>query len=89
MAMSGSKAAAFQQKKWKADSSYDEGTVELSSSKKAKVSDVALIPQLLILELELIDTTSTGKAGAAEESVDTTGRSLYEVDSDQADFELY
>jgi hypothetical protein len=50
--MSGRKAAALREKKWIANSSDDEGTVELSSSKKAKVSAVALTPQPLIWEPE-------------------------------------
>jgi hypothetical protein len=87
MAMSGRKAAALRQKKRKADSSDDEGTAELSSSKKAKVSAVALTPQPLISESEPMDATPTRKAWAMEEIVDTTGRILYEVDSDQCDFE--
>jgi hypothetical protein len=81
MAMSGRKAAALRQKKQKVDSSDDEGTAEPSSSKKAKVSAVALTPQPLISESEPMDTTPTRKAWAVEEMVDTTGRILYEVDS--------
>jgi hypothetical protein len=89
MAIFARKAAILQQKNRKADSSDDEGTVEPSSSKKAKVSAVILTPQLLISELEPIDTTSTRNAWVAEETLYTMGRILYEVDSDQCDFELY
>jgi hypothetical protein len=42
IAISSRKVAALQQKKRKADSSDDKGTVEPSSSKRAKVSAVAL-----------------------------------------------
>jgi hypothetical protein len=87
--MSGRKAATVRQKKRKADSSDDDGTAELSSSKKAKVSAVALTLQPLISESEPMDSTSTRKALAMEKTVDTTGRILYEVDSDQCNFELY
>jgi hypothetical protein len=62
MAMSGRKAAALRQKKQKADSSNDESTAEPSSSKKAKVSAVALTSQPLISELEPMDATLTGNA---------------------------
>jgi hypothetical protein len=60
--MSSRKIAALRQKKWTVDSSDDEATVEPSSSKKAKVSTVALTLQPLISKSELMDTTSTGKA---------------------------
>jgi hypothetical protein len=60
MAISGRKAAALQQKKRKEDSSDDEGTAGPSSSKKAKVSAVALTLQPLISESELIDAIPTG-----------------------------
>jgi hypothetical protein len=62
MAMSGRKMAALWQMKWMADSSDNKGTMELSSSKKAKVSAVALTPQPLISEPEPKEATSTGKA---------------------------
>jgi hypothetical protein len=62
MAMSGRKAATLWKRKWVADSSDDEGTVELSSSKRAKISAVVLTPQLLISEPEPMDATSTRKA---------------------------
>jgi hypothetical protein len=42
--------AAHRQKNQKVDSSDDEGMVEPSSSKKAKVSAIALTRQLLISE---------------------------------------
>jgi hypothetical protein len=89
IALSGRKVAALWQKKRKADSSDDYSTVERSSSKRAKVSAVALTLQPLILEPERMDATSTRKAWAAEETVDTMGRILYSVDSDQYDFDLY
>jgi hypothetical protein len=89
MAMSGRKAAALWQKKRNANSSRDEGSAELSSSKKANVSAVVLTPQALISESEPRDTTPTGKAWAVEETVDTIGRIQYEVDSHQCDVELY
>jgi hypothetical protein len=62
MAMSGRKMATLWQKKRKADSSDDEGTVVQYFSKKVKVSAIALTPQPLILEPEPIDATSTRKA---------------------------
>jgi hypothetical protein len=77
--MSGRTVAAFRQKKQKADSSADEGTVEPSSSNKAKVSAVVLTPQLLIWEPEPMDATSIGQTWATEKTVDTIGQSLYEV----------
>jgi hypothetical protein len=89
IAMSGRKAAALWQKKRKADSSDDKGTAEPCLSKKAKVSTVALTPQPLSCKSELIDATPTGQAWAIEETLDATGRILYEVDSHQYDFEMY
>jgi hypothetical protein len=89
MAMSGRNAAALWQKKQQADYSDIEGTDEPSSSTKAKVSAVAVTPQPLISESEPMDTTPTGNAWAAEETVNPRGRILYEVNSDQCDFELY
>jgi hypothetical protein len=62
MAISGRKVAALRQKKRKVDSSDDEGTVEPSSFKKAEVSAGTLTLQLLISDLEPIDTISTRKA---------------------------
>jgi hypothetical protein len=62
MAMSGRTVATLWENKRKADSSDDEGTMEPSSSKKTKVSAVALIPHPLISEPEPMDTTSTEKA---------------------------
>jgi hypothetical protein len=44
MAMSSRKAATLEEKIRNADSSDNEGTVKPSSSKKVKVSAVALIP---------------------------------------------
>jgi hypothetical protein len=73
MAMSGRKAAALWQNKRKADFSNDEGTVEPSSSNKAKVSVVALTPQPLISEPEPMDAASTGNAWAPEKMVDSMG----------------
>jgi hypothetical protein len=89
MAMSGRKVAALRQKKYKADSSDDEGTANRLDSKKAKVSTIALMPQPLVLEPEPMDITPTGKSWNPEETVDTTGQVLYEVDSNQCDFDLY
>jgi hypothetical protein len=86
--MSGRKAATLRQKKRNTGSSDDKGTVEPSSSKKAKVSAVVLTSLPLILELDPMDASSTGQAWAWEKMVDTIGRILYEVDSDQFDFEL-
>jgi hypothetical protein len=88
MPISGRKAAAAQQKKRKADSSENDGTAKPSFSKNAKVSTVALTPQLLISESEAIDAIPTGNAWAVEAMVDTTGRILDEVDSHQCDFQL-
>jgi hypothetical protein len=73
IASSGKKVATLLKKKRKANSSDVEGTVGPSSSKKAKVSTVALIPQPLISEPELMDITYTGTARVAEEMVDTMG----------------
>jgi hypothetical protein len=56
--------------------------VEPSSSKQRKVSAVMLTSQPLMLERELIDASSTGKAGVVVEMVDTMGRILYKLDSD-------
>jgi hypothetical protein len=89
MAMSGRKATALRQTKWKADSSNDEGSVDPSSSKKAKVSAIALTPQPLISEPEPMDAISTRTAWVAEEMVDIKGRILNELDLDQCHFELY
>jgi hypothetical protein len=89
MAISSRQPAAIWQKKRKADSSDDESTVELSSSKEAKVSAVAITPQPLILKLEPMDLTSTGKPWAAEKTLDTISQILYEVDLDQFGFNLY
>jgi hypothetical protein len=89
MAMSGRKAGALLQKTWMADSSDDKGTVEPSPSQNPNISAVKLTPQALISESEPMDVTSTGKAWATEETVDTIGRILYEVDSDQCKFMLY
>jgi hypothetical protein len=89
MAMSGRKPATLWQKKRKPDSSDDDVTVEPSSSQKVKVSAVALTPQPLISELEPIDTTSTRQAWAIEQRVDTMGQILYNLDSDQCNFELH
>jgi hypothetical protein len=89
MAMSDRTAVTLQQKKRMPDSSDNEGTVVPASSKKAKVSAIGLTLQLLILELEPMDVTTTGKAYAVEKTVDTTDQILYEVDSDQCDFGLY
>jgi hypothetical protein len=63
MVISGRKAVMLWQKKQKADSSDDEGTMEPSSSRIAKVSAGALTPQPLISDPEPMDATSTGKAG--------------------------
>jgi hypothetical protein len=71
MAMFRRTAAALRQKKRKPDSSDDKGTVELSASKKAKVSAIALSPQLLISEPDRMDPTSTRVAWAVEKMVDT------------------
>jgi hypothetical protein len=89
MAMSDRKPHALWQKKWKPNSSDDKGTVVASSSQKVKVSAVALNLQPLIPELEPMDTTSTGKACAAEVVVDTTNQILFKVDLDQCIFDLY
>jgi hypothetical protein len=89
LAMSSRKTAVLREKKRKADSSDDGGTLELSSSKKVKVCAIALTPQLLISDPELIDATSTGNTWATEKTVDTMGQILYEIDSDQYNFELY
>jgi hypothetical protein len=62
MAMLGRKASALRQKKRKPDSSDDEDTVDPSSSKKVKVSAVALTPQPLISEPEPMNTTSIRNA---------------------------
>jgi hypothetical protein len=62
MAMYGRKAATLWQKERKTDSSDDEGTVEPSSSKKVKVSAVALTPQPLTSEPEPMDATFIRKA---------------------------
>jgi hypothetical protein len=56
------KAGNLRQTKLKADSADDKDTVELSSSKKAKVNAVGLTSQPLISEPEPMDATSTGKA---------------------------
>jgi hypothetical protein len=87
--MSGGKQLPFRRRNEKRIPSDDEGTAELSSSKKAKVSTIALTSLLLIFESEVMDITPTGKAWAMLETVDTMGQILYEVDSDQCDFELY
>jgi hypothetical protein len=79
MAMSGRKAGALWQKKQKADSSNDEDTDEPSSSKKVKVSTVALTSQPLISKSEPMDATPTRTAWAVDEKVDTMGGILYVV----------
>jgi hypothetical protein len=89
MAIFSRKAAAFREKKRKADSCDDEGAADLSSLKKAKVSAVALAPQALISEAEPIDGNPTCKAWAVEMTVDNTGRILYEINLDQCKFDLY
>jgi hypothetical protein len=71
--MSGKKAATLRQNNRRAESSDDEGTVETSSSKQAKVSAVPLTLHPLISEPDPIDATSSGQIWGAEEMVDTTG----------------
>jgi hypothetical protein len=56
---------------------------------KVKVRAVALTIKPLISELEPMDTTLTGTAWVAKETVDTMGQILYKVDSEQCDFDLY
>jgi hypothetical protein len=65
------------------------GMLEPCSSKQANIRAVALTSLLFIIEPEPIEATCTEKAWVAENIVDTIAQSLYSLESDQSDFELY
>jgi hypothetical protein len=71
--MSSRKADTLREQKPKPGSGNNEGTVEPSSSKKAKLSTMVLIPQPMISYPEPRDDNSTGQPCVAVEMVDYLG----------------
>jgi hypothetical protein len=66
-----------------------DSTPDQSNSKKTKVSTVVLILQSVILETEPVNIISSHKSWNLDEMLNTTGRVLYMVDSDQSNFDFY
>jgi hypothetical protein len=89
MSIASRKPTVLRQKKRKRDSFDDEGTAELSCSKLVIVCAIALTQQPLISESEAMDATPNRKARAMEATVDRLGRIVFQLVSDQCDFEMY